>query len=163
MSSCGWPWYKSGGAGKGEPPLGTSRVLVPRVGAADSHPSCGEHCASRGTWKKSNNMQEGAGTGGVQGGTHTAGKGCLVDHQLTCGARSGGRDYSAGTGYCVSKYRPQSGYHGVTEVAKTTNMAKMAEKCIHCSARPTLPHTNPMVLGPRNSFSAQNRKKPKDS
>ena len=40
----------------------------------------------------------------------------------------------------------------------------MAEKCMNCiSARPTLPHTNPMESGPGNTFSAQNRKKPKDS
>ena len=59
---------------------------------------------------------------------------------------------------------PQSGYHTVTEVAKTANTAKMAEKCInYISARPTPPHTNPMESGPGNTFSAQNRKKPKDS
>ena len=59
---------------------------------------------------------------------------------------------------------PQSGYHGVTEVAKTANIVKLAGKCINCiSARPTPPHTNPMELGPGNIFSAQNRKQPKDS
>ena len=53
-------------------------------------------------------------------------------------------------------------YHGVTEVAKTANIPKMAEKCINCiSARPTPPHTNPIELGPGNTFSAQNRKKTK--
>ena len=63
-----------------------------------------------------------------------------------------------------SHHTPQSGYHGVAEVAKTANIAKMAEKCINCiSAGPTLPHTNPMESGPKNTFSAQNRKKPKDS
>ena len=32
---------------------------------------------------------------------------------------------------------PQSGYHGVTEVAKSANIPKMAEKCLNCiSARP---------------------------
>ena len=49
--------------------------------------------------------------------------------------------------YChnIPTHIPQSGYHGVTEVAKTANIAKMAEKCINCmSARPTPPHTNPM-------------------
>ena len=68
--------------------------------------------------------------------------------------------------YChnIPTHTPQSGYHGVTEVAKTPNIAKMAEKCIKCiSARSTPPHTNPMESGPGNSFSAQNRKKPKDS
>ena len=59
---------------------------------------------------------------------------------------------------------PHNGYHGLTEVAKTANIPKMAEKCINCkSARPTPPHTNPMESGPGNTFSAQNRKKPKDS
>ena len=64
--------------------------------------------------------------------------------------------------YChnIPTRTPQSGYHRVTEVAKTTNIAKMAEECINCiSARPTPPHTNPMESGPRNTFSAQNRKK----
>ena len=64
--------------------------------------------------------------------------------------------------YChnIPTRTPQSGYHGVTEVAKTTIIAKMAEKCINCiSARPTPPHTNPMESGPGNTFSAQNRKK----
>ena len=59
-------------------------------------------------------------------------------------------------------HTPQSGYHGVTKVAKTANIAKMAEKCINCmSARPTPPHTNTMESGPENTFSAQNRKKTK--
>ena len=59
---------------------------------------------------------------------------------------------------------PQSGYHGVTEVAKTANITKMAGKCINCmSTGPTPPHTNPMKSGPGNTFSAQNRQKPKDS
>ena len=50
-----------------------------------------------------------------------------------------------------------SGDHGVTEVAKTANIAKTAQKCITCiSARPTPPHTNPMESGPRNTFSAPN-------
>ena len=64
--------------------------------------------------------------------------------------------------YChnIPTHNPQSGYHGVTEVSKTANIAKMAEKCINCiSARPTLPHTNPMESGPGNTFSAQNQKK----
>ena len=68
--------------------------------------------------------------------------------------------------YChnIPTHTPQSGYHGVTGVAKTANIAKMAEKCINCiSARPIPPHTNPMESGPGNTFSAQNRKKPKDS
>ena len=59
---------------------------------------------------------------------------------------------------------PESGYHRVTKVAKTPNIPKMAEKCMNCiGARPTPPHTNPMESGPGNTFSAQNRKKPKDS
>ena len=35
--------------------------------------------------------------------------------------------------YChnIPTRTPQSGYHGVTEVAKTTNIPKMAEKCIN--------------------------------
>ena len=68
--------------------------------------------------------------------------------------------------YChnIPTCTPQSGYHGVTEVAKTTNIAKMAENCISStSARPTPPHTNPIEPGPANTFSARNRKKPKDS
>ena len=57
---------------------------------------------------------------------------------------------------------PQSGYHGVTEVAKTANIAKTAGKCINCtSARPSPPHTYPMESGPGNTFSAQNRQKTK--
>ena len=34
--------------------------------------------------------------------------------------------------YChnLPTHTPQSGYHGVTEVAKTANTPKMAEKCI---------------------------------
>ena len=57
--------------------------------------------------------------------------------------------------YChnIPTHTPQSGYHGVTEAAQTANIAKMAEKCINCnSARPTPPHTNPMELGPGNTF-----------
>ena len=68
--------------------------------------------------------------------------------------------------YChnIPTRTPQSGYHGVTGSAKTANIAKMVEKCINCiSARPTSPHTNPIESGPGNTFSAQNRKKPKDS
>ena len=68
--------------------------------------------------------------------------------------------------YChnIPTRTPQSGYHRVIGSAKTTNIAKMAEKCINCIiARPTPPHKNPMELGPENTFSAQNQKKPKDS
>ena len=64
--------------------------------------------------------------------------------------------------YChnIPTHTPQSGYHGVTEVAKTANVAKTAEKCINCiSARPTLPHTYPMELGPGNTFSLKIEKK----
>ena len=68
--------------------------------------------------------------------------------------------------YChnIPTHTPQSGHHGVAEVAKTANIAKTVEKCINCiSARPTPPHINPMESGPGNNFSGQNRKKPKDS
>ena len=68
--------------------------------------------------------------------------------------------------YChnIPTHTPQSGYHKVAEVAKTANAAKMAEKCINRkSARPTPPHTNPMESEAGNTFSAQNRTKPKDS
>ena len=61
--------------------------------------------------------------------------------------------------YChnIPTHTPQSGYHGVTEVTKTDNIAKMAEKGMNCiSARPTPPHTNPMESGPGNTFSGQN-------
>ena len=64
--------------------------------------------------------------------------------------------------YChnIPTRTPQRGYHGVTEVSKTANIPKLAEKCINCiSACPTPPHTNPMESGPGNPFSAQNRKK----
>ena len=63
--------------------------------------------------------------------------------------------------YChnIPTHTPQSGYHGVTEVAKSAVIAKMAEKCIsNTSARPTPPHTNPIESGPGNTFSGQNRK-----
>ena len=66
--------------------------------------------------------------------------------------------------YChnIPTRTPRGGYHGVTEVAKTANIAKMAEKGINCtSARPTPPHTNPMESGPGNTFSAQNQKNQK--
>ena len=50
----------------------------------------------------------------------------------------------------------QSGYHGVTEVAKTANIAKMAERCMNCTrARPIPPRRNPMESRPGNTFSAQ--------
>ena len=59
----------------------------------------------------------------------------------------------------IPTHTPQDWVPRVTEVAKTANIAKMAEKCINCiSARPTPPHTNPMESGPRNTFSAQNQK-----
>ena len=66
-----------------------------------------------------------------------------------------------------SRYRLSQHPHGhplewVTEVAKGANIAKMAEKCINCtSARPTLPHTNPMESGPRNTSSRLKPKKTK--
>ena len=62
----------------------------------------------------------------------------------------------------IPTHTPHSGYHGVTEVAKTADIAKMAKKYINCiSACPTPPHANPMESGPGNSFSAQNREKTK--
>ena len=64
----------------------------------------------------------------------------------------------------IPTHTPQSGYHGATEVAKTANIAKTAEKCTNCiNIRPTPPHTNPIESGPRKAFSAQSKKKPKDS
>ena len=68
--------------------------------------------------------------------------------------------------YChnIPTHTPQSGYHGVTEVAKTANIPKMAKECINSmSDGPTPPHTNPMESRHGNTFSAQNKKKPKDS
>ena len=53
----------------------------------------------------------------------------------------------------------QSVSHGDSAVAKTTDIAKLAEKCISCtSGRPTPPHTNPMESGPENTFSVKNCK-----
>ena len=65
----------------------------------------------------------------------------------------------------IPTHTPQSGYHGVSEVAKTTNIAKMAEKSISCISRsshsaPDKPHG---VGTRKHFFLAQNRKKPKDS
>ena len=38
----------------------------------------------------------------------------------------------------------------MTKVVKTTNIARMAQKCINCkSGRPSPPYTNPRELGPR--------------
>ena len=67
--------------------------------------------------------------------------------------------------YChnIPTHAPQSGYHGVTEVAKTANIAKTAEKGRNCiGARPTPPDTNPMQSGPGNLFRLKIEKKPKD-
>ena len=66
--------------------------------------------------------------------------------------------------YCdyIPNYTPQSGYHGVTKVAKNAEIAKATKNCINCiSACPTPLHTNPMELGPKNTFSAQNGKNQK--
>ena len=49
--------------------------------------------------------------------------------------------------YChsIPTHTPQSGYHRVTEVAKTADIAKMTKKCIsRISACPTLLHAKPM-------------------
>ena len=66
--------------------------------------------------------------------------------------------------YChnIPTHTPQSGYHGVTEVAETANIAKMVEKCIKCTgARPTPPHTNPHRVGTRKHFFGSKSKKTK--
>ena len=48
----------------------------------------------------------------------------------------------------------------MTKVAKNADIGKTTKNCINCmSARPTLPHTNPMESGPENTFLAQNHKK----
>ena len=45
---------------------------------------------------------------------------------------------------------------------QTANIAKMAEKCINCtSARRSPPHANHMESGPKNTFSAQNKRNKK--
>ena len=57
--------------------------------------------------------------------------------------------------YChnIPTHTPDSGWHGVTEVAKTANIAKMAEKCISCiGARSTPPHTNLWSWDPETLF-----------
>ena len=78
--------------------------------------------------------------------------------------RLGVHHCASNSSFNVPTHTPQSGYDGITEVAKSANIPKVAKKCKNCiSARPTLPHTNPMESGPINTFSAQNRKKPKYS
>ena len=63
--------------------------------------------------------------------------------------------------YChnIPTHTLESGWHGVTEVAKTAKIAKMVERCINCIER--LSHSAPykMESGPGNTFSAQNKKK----
>ena len=59
--------------------------------------------------------------------------------------------------YChhIPTNTPHSGWHGVTEVAKTANTAKMAKKTMLCTrACPTPPHTNPMESVSGITFSA---------
>ena len=64
--------------------------------------------------------------------------------------------------HVIPTHTPQTEYHGVTEVAKTANIPKMAKKCINrTSARPTPPHTNPMESGPGNTSLAQSKKNQK--
>ena len=66
--------------------------------------------------------------------------------------------------YChdIPTHTPQSGYHGVTEVAKTANIAKMAGKCIHCmSARPTPLIQTPWSWDPEIPFRLKIGKKTK--
>ena len=61
--------------------------------------------------------------------------------------------------YCHNIYThtPHSGYHVVTEVAKTANRAKMGGKCINYIRAPaTPPRINPMESGLGKTFSAQN-------
>ena len=62
--------------------------------------------------------------------------------------------------YChnIPTHTPQSGYHGVTEVAKTANL-KSANSI---GARPTPPHTNAMESDPKTLFRLKIGKK-KDS
>ena len=102
----------------------------------------------------------------IGGNSHFASLACVVN-----GPKQGYRPQKASFRIIVGiscqnipTRTPHNGYHGLTEVAKTANIPKMAEKCINRkSARPTPPHTNPMESGPGNTFSAQNGKKPKDS
>ena len=62
----------------------------------------------------------------------------------------------------ITTHTPRSGYHGITEVAKTTNIAKTHDNCMNCSTpHPTMPHKNPMESGPGDTFLPQNRKKTK--
>ena len=68
--------------------------------------------------------------------------------------------------YChdIPTHTPQSGYHGVTEVAKNANIAKIAEKCINCiSARPIPPIQTPWSRDPETLFRLEIEKKPKKS
>ena len=64
--------------------------------------------------------------------------------------------------YChnIPACTPHSGYHGVTKVAKTADIAKMAEYRINCiSARPTLPHiTTPRSRDPKTLFQLKSKK-----
>ena len=66
--------------------------------------------------------------------------------------------------YChnIPTHTPQSGYHGVTEVAKTANIAKMAGKCINCiSARPLIPIQTPWSWDPETLFRLKIEKRTK--
>ena len=60
-------------------------------------------------------------------------------------------------GKCIPYCTPQSGYHGVTKVAKNTDIAKTSKNCInYMNTCPTPLHTNPMEPRPEKTFSAQN-------
>ena len=53
----------------------------------------------------------------------------------------------------IPTHTPQSGYHGVTELTKTANTPKMAEKSINCTnARPTRPIQTPWSWDPETLF-----------
>ena len=68
--------------------------------------------------------------------------------------------------YChnIPIHTPQSGYHGVTEVAKTANIAKMVWKVHkpHQRSSHSAPY-KPHGVGTRKHFFGSKSKKPKDS
>ena len=55
---------------------------------------------------------------------------------------------------------PQSGYHGVTKVAKNAEIAKIAENCINYT-RPTSTQHKPYEVGTRKHFFGSKSKKTK--
>ena len=66
------------------------------------------------------------------------------------------KQLSAGCYHNIPRHTPQGGYHGVTKVNKSTNMAKMAANYI--STLLTLP-TN-LGVGIQNHFFGSKSKKP---